>query len=203
MRTGCTAPLFDMRFVLSTRNAHKVRELAELLPDHELVPLPDEVELPPEDAPDFAGNALGKARAACAALGVAAIADDSGLEAEALGGAPGVRSARYAGEDATDGDNLAKLIDEVPVGSGLAYVCAIAVVLPDGTERVVEGRCTGTMADAPRGAGGFGYDPVFVADDDPAGRTMAELTAAEKGAISHRGRAVAALVNVVDEFEHA
>lgn len=192
-----------MRFVLSTRNAHKVRELAELLPDHELVPLPDDVQLPPEDAPDFAGNALGKARAASAALGIAAIADDSGLEAEALGGAPGVRSARYAGEHATDGENLAKLIDEAPVGSGLAYVCAIAVVLPDGTERVVEGRCTGTMAEAPRGDGGFGYDPVFVADDDPAGRTMAELTAAEKGAISHRGRAVAALGVVLAELQRA
>lgn len=192
-----------MRFVLSTRNAHKVRELAALLPDHELAPLPDDVELPPEDAPDFAGNALGKARAASLALGVAAIADDSGLEAEALGGGPGVRSARYAGAHASDADNLAKLIREVPVGTGLAYVCAIAVVLPDGTERVVEGRCTGRMADAPRGQGGFGYDPVFVADDDPAGRTMAELTASEKGAISHRGRAVTALAAVVGELERA
>lgn len=192
-----------MRFVLSTRNAHKVTELAALLPGHELAPLPDEVVLPPEDAPDFAGNALGKARAASAALGVAAIADDSGLEAEALGGAPGVRSARYAGEDATDGDNLRKLIEDVPVGTGLAYVCAIAVVLPDGTERVVEGRCTGTMADAPRGDGGFGYDPVFVADDDAAGRTMAELSATEKGAISHRGRAVEALAGVLADLDRA
>ncbi len=182
-----------MKFVLSTRNAHKVRELAALLPDHELIALPDDVELPPEDAPDFAGNALGKARAASAALGMPAIADDSGLEAAALGGAPGVRSARFAGEHATDADNLDKLIAEVPAGSGLAYVCAIAVVLPDGREVTVEGRCTGVMAGGPRGGGGFGYDPVFVADDDPQGRTMAEMTDAEKGAISHRGRAVAAL----------
>ncbi len=186
-----------MRFVLATRNAHKVRELAALLPAHQLVALPDDVELPPEDAPDFAGNALGKARAASQALGLAAIADDSGLEAEALDGGPGVRSARYAGAGATDADNLRKLIAEVPVGSPLAYVCAIAVVLPDGTETTVEGRCTGVMAAAPEGDGGFGYDPVFVADDDPQGRTMAQLTDAQKSAISHRGRAVLALGEVL------
>ncbi|MEN0015225.1 MAG: non-canonical purine NTP pyrophosphatase [Solirubrobacteraceae bacterium] len=189
-----------MKFVLSTRNAHKVRELADLLPSHELAPLPDEVVLPPETAADFAGNALIKARAACEALGVAAIADDSGLCADALGGAPGVRSARYAGEHATDEENLQKLIDHVPPGSGLSYVCVIAVVLPDGTERTVEGRCTGTMATERRGDGGFGYDPVFLADADPAGRTMAQLTDAEKGAISHRGMAVEALGPVLDEL---
>lgn len=182
-----------MEFVLATRNAHKVEELAELLPGHVLRPLPDDVELPPETADDFAGNALIKARAAAQALGIAAIADDSGLCAEALGGLPGVRSARYAGEDATDEHNLAKLIDAVPVGSGLAYVCVIAAVLEDGSELTVEGRCTGTMSAERRGDGGFGYDPVFIAVDDPAGRTMAELTAAEKGAISHRGRAARAL----------
>lgn len=188
-----------MEFVLATRNAHKVAELAALLPGHTLSALPGEVELPPETAEDFAGNALIKARAAAAALGVAAIADDSGLCAEALGGGPGVRSARYAGEHATDGENLAKLIDEVPAGTGLAYVCVIAVVLPDGTAFTVEGRCTGTMAGERRGTGGFGYDPVFLADDDDAGRTMAELTAAEKGAISHRGRAARALAERLAE----
>ena len=186
-----------MKFILATRNDHKVRELAALLPGHELAPLPADVVLPPETAPDFAGNALIKARAACEALGVPVIADDSGLQADALGGSPGVRSARYAGEHATDEENLRKLIANVPVGSALAYVCVIAVVLPDGTERTVEGRCTGQMAPAPRGAGGFGYDPVFVADGDPAGRTMAEMTDAEKGAISHRGAAVAALAPVL------
>ncbi|MBJ7470901.1 MAG: non-canonical purine NTP pyrophosphatase [Solirubrobacteraceae bacterium] len=189
-----------MQFVLSTRNAHKVRELQALLHEHELLALPDDVSLPPEDAPDFVGNALTKARSACSALGIAAIADDSGLEAHALGGAPGVRSARYAGEHATDGDNLRKLIQEAPAGSALAYVCAIAVVLPDGTEGTVEGRCTGVMADTPRGDGGFGYDPVFIADDDPHGRTMAELTDAEKGAISHRGRAVAQLRALIERL---
>lgn len=188
------------RLVLATRNAHKVRELGELLPDHEIVPLPGDVTMPPEDAPDFAGNALGKARAAAAATGLAAIADDSGICADALGGLPGVRSARYAGPDASDGENLQKLIDEVPVGSGLAYVCAIAVVTPDGRERVVEGRCTGRMAPAPRGDGGFGYDPVFLADDDAQGRTMAELSSAEKQAISHRGAAVRQLPPVLAEL---
>lgn len=182
-----------MEFVLATRNDHKVAELAALLPAHTLRALPDEVVLPPETADDFAGNALIKARAAAAALGVAAIADDSGLCADALGGAPGVRSARYAGEHATDEENLAKLIEEAPAGSGLAYVCVIAVVLPDGSEFTVEGRCAGTMASERRGDGGFGYDPVFIAADDPAGRTMAEMSAAEKGAISHRGRAARAL----------
>lgn len=187
-----------MEFVLATRNDHKVAELAALLPAHTLRALPEEVVLPPETADDFAGNALIKARAAAAALGVAAIADDSGLCAEALGGAPGVRSARYAGEDATDEENLSKLIDEVPVGSALAYVCVIAVVLPDGESFTVEGRCTGTMAAERRGTGGFGYDPVFIADDDAQGRTMAELTSAEKGAISHRGRAAQALAARLD-----
>ncbi len=99
-----------------------------------------------------------------------------------------MRSARYAGADATDAENLDRLRREAPAGSALAYVCVLAFVDPDGEERLFEGRCTGTMAAAPRGSGGFGYDPVFVPDDGD-GRTMAELTDAEKGAISHRGRA--------------
>jgi len=179
-----------MRLVLATRNAHKVRELGELLPGHTIVPLRDDVVLPPETGATFAENALGKARAAAAATGRVAIADDSGIEAEALGGAPGVRSARYAGEDATDEENLQLLLREAPEGSGLAYVCAVAWVHPAGEEHVVEGRCTGRLTRDVRGDGGFGYDPAFVPDDDASGRTMAELTAAEKDAISHRGRAV-------------
>ncbi|MCW2967863.1 MAG: non-canonical purine pyrophosphatase [Solirubrobacteraceae bacterium] len=177
-----------MRLVLSTRNAHKLRELEPLLAPHELDPLPDDVELPPEDGETFAENALGKARAAAAATGRAAVADDSGIAAEALGGAPGVRSARYAGEDATDEENLAKLLREAPAGSGLAYVCALAFVDADGTEHVVQGRCEGTLAAEPRGSGGFGYDPAFVPVEHP-DRTMAELAPADKHAISHRGRA--------------
>src|SRR4051794_18243393 len=129
---------------------------------YEIDPLPDDVELPPETGETFAENALGKARAAAQALGRPAFADDSGIAAEALGGRPGVRSARYAGEDATDEENLAKLLREAPAGSRVAYVCALAYVDPDGTELVVEGRCEGTLAAQPRGTGGFGYDPAFV-----------------------------------------
>jgi XTP/dITP diphosphohydrolase len=187
-----------VRLVLATRNDHKRREFGSLLPGHEVVALPDAVELPPETGETFAENALGKARAAAEATGMAAIADDSGIAAEALGGAPGVRSARYAGEHATDVENLAKLVREAPAGSALAYVCAIAYAGPDGAEHVVEGRCTGRMAVEARGDGGFGYDPVFVPDDVGDARTMAELTPEEKDAISHRGRAARALLAWLD-----
>jgi XTP/dITP diphosphohydrolase len=183
-----------VRLLLATRNAHKRREFARLLEDHEIDALPDDVELPPETGATFADNALPKARAASAATGRPAIADDSGIEAAALDGAPGVRSARYAGVDATDAENLDRLRREAPAGSPLAYVCVVAFVDPDrGEERLFEGRCTGTMAAEPRGGGGFGYDPVFVPDDGDGGRTMAELSDAEKDAISHRGRAARAL----------
>ena len=163
----------------------------------ELVPLPDEVELPPEDGETFADNALAKARAAHAATGMAAIADDSGIEARALGGRPGVRSARYAGPEAGDEENLELLLRELADAAdrSVAYVCALAYVDEDGAEQPFEGRCEGRLADEPRGSGGFGYDPAFVPDDtgpDDA-RTMAELSAAEKHAISHRGRAARAL----------
>ena len=183
-----------MKLVLATRNAHKVREFDALLKPYEVGPLPDEVVLPPETGSTFAENALVKARTAAPALGVPAIADDSGIESTALGGAPGVRSARFAGEHATDEANLAKLLAEAPAGSALSYVCALAYAAPDGTEHLVEGRCTGTLAAEPRGNGGFGYDPAFVPDDLDGGRTMAELTPAEKDAISHRGRAVRELL---------
>jgi XTP/dITP diphosphohydrolase len=186
-----------MRLVLATRNAHKVREFAALLAPHELVALPQEVELPPETGETFEDNALAKARAAAAATGMPAVADDSGIEAAALGGRPGVRSARFAGEHATDGENLAKLLREAPAGSGLTYVCAIAYVEPGGAEHVVVGRCTGTVAAEPRGDGGFGYDPAFVPDDLADGRTMAELSQEEKDAISHRGRAVRGLLGLL------
>jgi XTP/dITP diphosphohydrolase len=187
-----------VRLVLSTRNAHKVRELAGLLGDVELAPLPPEVELPPETGETFAANALEKARTAAGATGGPAIADDSGIESAALGGAPGVRSARFAGEDATDADNLARLLREAPAGSALAYVCVIAYVDGD-EEQLFEGRCTGTLAAEPRGDGGFGYDPAFAPDDVPDGRTMAELSPAEKDAISHRGRAARALLAWLSE----
>jgi XTP/dITP diphosphohydrolase len=181
-----------VRLVLATRNEHKLRELAALMRPYELDLLPPDVELPPETGTTFADNAIGKARAAAAATGRAAIADDSGIEAAALGGAPGVWSARYAGEHATDEENLAKLLHEVPPDGDtrVAYVCAIAYAEPGGREQVVHGRCEGTLTHEPRGSGGFGYDPAFVPDDYPGDdRTMAELSRDEKDAISHRGRA--------------
>jgi XTP/dITP diphosphohydrolase len=182
-----------VRLVLATRNAHKLREFGRLLPGIALDPLPDEAGTPEETGETFAENALIKARAAVAATGRSAFADDSGIEAEALGWRPGVRSARYAGEQATDQENLDKLREEAPAGSSLRYVCVIAHVTPDGAEHVFEGRCTGTLAAGPSGAGGFGYDPLFIPDDAPR-RTMAELTDAEKDAISHRGHAARALL---------
>ena len=190
-----------MRLVLATRNAHKLRELGALLVPNELVALPGDVALPPEDGATFAENALGKARAAAAATGETAIADDSGIAAAALDGAPGVRSARYAGEAATDEQNLAKLLEEVPANGDtrVAYVCALAMVHPGGSETVVEGRCEGHLTHTPRGAGGFGYDPAFVPDDLGDGRTMAELAPFEKDAISHRGRAARALMELGPE----
>jgi XTP/dITP diphosphohydrolase len=183
--------------VLGTRNPHKVREIERLLAPAGIAvePLPEGVELPPEDGSTFAENAVPKARAAAAATGRAAIADDSGIEADALNGGPGVRSARYAGVGASDEQNLRKLLDEVPAGDRLRYVCALAYVDPasDG-EKVFFGECTGTLAGEPRGEGGFGYDPAFVPEDGDGDRTMAELPAADKDAISHRGRAVRELV---------
>ena len=180
-----------MRLLLATRNAHKLREFARLLGGLRLDPLPDGVELPPETGETYADNALIKARAAARAAGRAAIADDSGIEAEALDWAPGVRTARYAGPEASDEENLARFRAEVPPGSRLRYVCVIAHARPGGEETLFRGGCDGTMAAARAGAGGFGYDPVFVADGET--RTMAELSDAEKDAISHRGHAARAL----------
>jgi len=183
-----------VELVLASRNAHKLRELGRMLGgEARLVPLPAEVELPPETGETYAENALIKARAAAGATGRAAIADDSGIEAAALGGRPGVRSARYAGPGASDAENLAKLRAEAPPGSALRYVCAIAHVGADGAEALFEADCRGTMAAEARGAGGFGYDPVFLPDEHGGARTTAELSPAEKDAISHRGRAAGAL----------
>ena len=200
------ASVLPSSLMLSTRNAHKVREFERLLGAAGIAvePLPEGVTLPPEVGETFADNALPKARTAAAATGRVAIADDSGIEAEALGGRPGVRSARYAGEHAGDEDNLRKLLAEAPAGTGLRYVCALAWVDPEaGEEHVVFGECRGTLAARVGGEGGFGYDPAFLPDpaevpgvgaggDGP--RTMAELSDEEKDAISHRGRAVRALL---------
>jgi XTP/dITP diphosphohydrolase len=191
-----------VKLLLATHNEHKRRELARLLLGHEVELLPADVTLPPEVGETFAENALGKARAAALVTGRVSIADDSGIEAAALGGAPGVRSARYAGEDATDEQNLAKLLREVPAGSGLAYVCALVYVDPEapGEEaRVFEARCTGRLAGEPRGEAGFGYDPAFLPDEEPEGLTMAQLSDEQKDAISHRGRAARALLKWLKE----
>lgn len=182
--------------MLATRNRHKVAEVGRLLAPMGLTVrgLPDDVALPPEDGDTFEANALPKARTAAAATGQPAIADDSGIEAAALGGRPGVRSARYAGESATDEENLLKLMREAPVGSPLRYVCALAFVDPEsGQEQVFFGECRGRLAAERRGTRGFGYDPAFLPDeDDGHTRTMSELSEAEKDAISHRGHAVRA-----------
>jgi XTP/dITP diphosphohydrolase len=183
-----------MRLVLATRNDHKVREVERLLDGVTIEPLPDHVTLPPEDGDTYAENALGKARAAAAALGRPAIADDSGIESAALGGAPGIFSARFAGPDASDADNLAKLRAEAGAGTALRYVCVVAYATPDGEDRTFTGTCDGTLATDARGSGGFGYDPAFLPADRSDGRTMAELSDAEKDAISHRGRAARALL---------
>jgi len=182
-----------MRLIVATRNDHKLSELGQILRGVELAPIPPGVELPPEDGETFEANALIKARAARAACGGAALADDSGIAARALGGRPGVRSARYAGENATDEENISRLISELREEDdrSVAYVCVLAHIGADGTETTVKARCEGTLTLEPRGIGGFGYDPAFVPEDTGSGdeRTMAELTDSEKHAISHRGRA--------------
>jgi XTP/dITP diphosphohydrolase len=178
--------------IFATGNKHKLREMRELLPGVELDPLPEDVVLPPEDGADFAEIALEKARVAQRGSGEAAIADDSGIGAVALGGGPGILSARYGGVGASDEENLEKLLREVAATGGSRrayYTCALALVDEDGAERVFEGRCEGSLIEEPRGEGGFGYDPAFVPDatgpDDD--RTMSELSQAEKNEISHRG----------------
>jgi XTP/dITP diphosphohydrolase len=181
--------------VLATGNRHKLAEMKELLPAVALQPLPPGFEMPPEDGDSFEANALIKARAARAATGGVVVADDSGIAAEDLGGAPGIYSARYAGEGAGDEVNLDKLLREVDAAAGnrrAAYICAIALIEEDGSEHVFEDRCEGRLLSERRGEGGFGYDPAFVPDDTGPGddRTYAELSPAEKNAISHRGRAV-------------
>jgi XTP/dITP diphosphohydrolase len=190
-----------VRLLLATHNEHKRREFERLLAGAGggkqvgLDALGAGVTLPPEDGETFAENALGKARAAAAQLARPAIADDSGIAADALGGAPGVRSARFAGDHASDEENLAKLLREAPAGSGLEYVCVIAYVDPAaGVERLFEGRCRGRLAERPRGERGFGYDPAFLPEDGPPGTTMAELSDEQKDAISHRGRAARELL---------
>jgi XTP/dITP diphosphohydrolase len=194
-----------MELMLATRNAHKIEEFARILTPHVVVPLPDWVELPPETGSSFEENALIKARAASEATGQAVFADDSGIAAHALGGAPGIYSARYAGEGATDEENLDKLMREVPDDGDrrAAYVCALVWLVPGEEPRVFEERCEGVLAHTLAGTGGFGYDPAFVPDDIGDGRTMAELSADEKDRISHRGKAARAFRDHLEAQERA
>ncbi len=187
-----------MRTVFASRNRHKTEQVTRLLPGVDLIPLDDVApDLRLEEPFDtFEDNALAKARAVFAATGLPAVADDSGIEVDALGGAPGVRSARYAGDAATDDDNLRALLRAVagvPAGGRTARCRAVAVLVrADGDEVHADGSVEGVLRSSPKGAGGFGYDPIF----EPAGwdRTMAELSPDEKDRISHRARALRALV---------
>ena len=185
-----------MKLYVATHNAHKVREIGQILPGCEIVP--DDPEGVEENAPDFAGNALVKVRAIAARhRGEWCMADDSGLEVAALGGAPGVRSARYAGEPSNTPANNALLLKNL---AGVAdrrarFTCCCALVGPDGAEHVAEGHCPGRIAESASGAEGFGYDPLFIPDGYD--RSFAELSADEKNAISHRGRALAEVRKVL------
>jgi XTP/dITP diphosphohydrolase len=194
------------RLVVASGNPAKLAELRALLAE-----LPLHVTglagLPPvafpEEGDDYEANAAAKARAAAAALGCAALADDSGLEVAGLGGAPGPRSARYGGAGLDDAARVALLLRELaarPDADRRArFVCVAALALPDGTLRVARGVCGGRIAPAPRGGGGFGYDPIFVPDEGPGGgATLAELAPAAKHRLSHRGRAVRALLPALE-----
>lgn len=189
-----------LRLVLATANPHKATEIRAILGAAgvavDLVPRPDDAPDVVEDAPDLLGNARLKAVALADATGLPALADDTGLEVDALDGRPGVRSARYAGEDGDAASNVAKLLGELasvpPERRTARFRTVVMVRWPDGGEVVAEGVVDGVITDAPRGGGGFGYDPVFVADEGD-GRSFAEMDAGAKDAISHRGRAVRAL----------
>ncbi|MSZ96723.1 MAG: RdgB/HAM1 family non-canonical purine NTP pyrophosphatase [Actinobacteria bacterium] len=186
-----------MRIVCATANPHKVSELARMLPNWvELVPRPSEVGDIDEDAPTLEGNAIIKANEIAQFASEWAIADDTGLEVEVLHGAPGVHSARFAGENATDADNRARLLQVLEGATNRAaqFRTVVALVSAKGDIHFVTGKCAGVIADKERGDNGFGYDSVFIPTDGD-GRTFAEMSDAEKDAVSHRGRA---LVQVPD-----
>ncbi|HEY7484290.1 MAG TPA: RdgB/HAM1 family non-canonical purine NTP pyrophosphatase [Streptosporangiaceae bacterium] len=196
-----------MRLVLATRNAGKIEELRRILAsamDIEVIGLDEYPDAPdvPETELTFAGNALLKARAIAAHAELPAVADDSGLCVDALNGMPGVFSARWAGRHGDDLANLELLLaqlSDVPAEyRGAHFACVAAVALPSGVEKTVEGRIDGRVIDAPRGTGGFGYDPIFVPDGES--RTTAEMAPAEKDAISHRGRAFRALAKTLPDL---
>jgi len=182
--------------VCASANPDKVAEIAALLDGVvDLLPRPADVPDVVEDEPDLVGNARLKATAICRATGLAAVADDTGLFVDALGGRPGVRTARYAGEHATYADNRALMLQELDgvADRGAQFATVAIVVWPDGSELAVEGICRGRIATSEVGARGFGYDPLFIPDDGD-GRTFAEMSEDEKHAVSHRGRAFAGLL---------
>ena len=184
------------RLVCASANPDKVAEIAAILGSVvELLPRPPEVPEVVEDADTLEGNARLKAAAICAATGLPAVSDDTGLFVDALSGAPGIYAARYAGEDATYADNRSKLLLELgdTDDRGAKFVSAVMVVWPDGRELAVEGVCAGTIARSELGDRGFGYDPVFVPDDGD-GRSFAQMSDDEKNEISHRARALQALL---------
>lgn len=194
------------RLIIASLNPGKARELASFLGDLPidvvgLGTVPGAV-LPSEGEESYWANALQKARAAAEATGALALADDSGLEVDRLGGRPGVRSARYGGPGLSDADRCTALLAElrgVPAEQRTArFRCVVAVASPDGRQDVVEGVVDGLITEAPRGTGGFGYDPIFLYL--PLGRTFAELDPADKGRVSHRGRALALARQVLRRY---
>jgi XTP/dITP diphosphohydrolase len=197
----------DLALVCASANPDKVREMAEILAGVGVVVLPRPEGLPDvvEDGDTLEANARLKAVAVAGASGRAAVADDTGLEVAALGGAPGVRTGRYAGEHASYADNVAKLLDALaaagantPEERRARFRTVVLVRRPDGAEALAEGVVNGWIAPAPRGEAGFGYDPVFVPDEWD-GRTFAEMSSTEKHAISHRGRALRSLAEALEE----
>jgi XTP/dITP diphosphohydrolase len=189
-----------MQLVCASANPDKAAEIEQLLTGLvDLLPRPPEVPDVVEDADTLVGNARLKAAAIVAATGLPAVADDTGLEVEALGGAPGVYAARYAGEDCSYADNRAKLISELEgvANRRAAFRTVVMVIWPDGVELSVEGICSGVITSEERGSIGFGYDAVFQPDEG-AGLTFAEMTPDAKHAISHRGRAFYALLSELE-----
>ncbi len=185
------------KLVLATNNLNKAVEIKELLEDLDIAVLTLQdypgIKMPEEDRPDFAGNAIKKAEAVSAATGLPVMADDSGLEVDALGGRPGVYSARYAGEGSSDRANNELLLEELaglpPEKRTARFRCAVAVAFPGKQTIVVEGTCPGRIAEKPLGEGGFGYDPVFIYE--PEGLTFAQMPPGAKNRVSHRGKALA------------
>ena len=189
-----------MKFVIATHNQGKVVEFKRMLEPMGIEVVTAQLSEPEETGKTFMENAFIKAEAACKETGLPAVADDSGLEVEALDGRPGVYSARYAGENATDAQRMEKLLGELegvpPEQRGARSVSAVCCVFPNGERIQVEGECPGAIAFAPAGQDGFGYDPVFLCGE----KTFAQMTAAEKDAVSHRGKALEKFSQALEAF---